>query len=77
LQKSSNLLILASQRFRFSAFTHLAASNQITSGEISAQRLKLQRNGSPIPMDGSRYQRLAKTKPREKLEEALEMLKNF
>ena len=54
-----------------------AASNQITSVEISGQRLMLQRNGSPILMDGSRYPRLAKTKPGEKLEEALEMLKNF
>jgi|TARA_B110000037_G_scaffold195370_1_gene231721 transcription-repair coupling factor (superfamily II helicase) len=54
-----------------------AASNQITSVEISGQRLMLQRNGSPILMDGSRYPRLAKVKPGEKLEEALEMLKNF
>ncbi|MEP2775077.1 MAG: hypothetical protein ABJQ29_08405 [Luteolibacter sp.] len=54
-----------------------AASNPITSVEISAQRLMLQRNGRPILMDGSRYPRLAKTKPGEKLEEALEMLENF
>ncbi|QTN31042.1 transcription-repair coupling factor [Akkermansiaceae bacterium] len=54
-----------------------AASNQITSVEISGQRLMLQRNGSPILMDGSRYPRLAKTKPGEKLDEALEMLMNF
>ncbi|WP_411827891.1 transcription-repair coupling factor [Luteolibacter sp. AS25] len=54
-----------------------AASNKITSVELSAQRLMLQRNGSPILMDGSRYPRLAKTKPGEKLDEALEMLKNF
>ena len=54
-----------------------AASNQITSVEISAQRLMLQRNGSPILMDGSRYPRLAKTKPGEKLDEALDMLRNF
>jgi transcription-repair coupling factor (superfamily II helicase) len=54
-----------------------AASNQITSVEISGQRLMLQRNGSPILMDGSRYPRLTKTKPAEKLEEALEMLRNF
>jgi transcription-repair coupling factor (superfamily II helicase) len=54
-----------------------AASNQITSVEISGQRLMLQRNGSPILMDGSRYPRLAKTKPGEKLNEALEMLRNF
>ena len=40
-----------------------AASNQITSVEISGQRLMLQRNGSPILMDGSRYPRLAKTNP--------------
>jgi hypothetical protein len=37
----------------------------------------LQRNGSPILMDGSRYPMLAKTKPEEKLNEALEMLQNF
>ena len=54
-----------------------AASNQITSVEISGQRLMLQRNGSPILLDGSRYPRLAKTKPGEKLNEALEMLQNF
>ncbi|MEP2775076.1 MAG: transcription-repair coupling factor [Luteolibacter sp.] len=54
-----------------------ATSNQITSVEISGQRLMLQRNGSPILMDGSRYPRLAKTKPGEKLGEALEMLRNF
>ena len=54
-----------------------AASNQITSVEISGQRLMLQRNGSPILMDGSRYPRLAKTKPRDILAEALEMLQNF
>jgi transcription-repair coupling factor (superfamily II helicase) len=45
-----------------------AASNKISSVEISGQRLMLQRNGSPILMDGSRYPRLAKTKPGEKLE---------
>jgi transcription-repair coupling factor (superfamily II helicase) len=54
-----------------------AASNQITSVEISGQRLMLQRNGSPILMDGSRYPRLTNTKPGEKLSEALEMLQNF
>ena len=53
-----------------------AASNQITSVEISARRLMPQRNGSAILMDGSRYPRLAKTKPREELDEALEMLRN-
>ncbi len=54
-----------------------AASNQITCIEISGQRLMLQRNGSPILMDGSRYPRLTKTKPGEKLQEALKMLQNF
>jgi transcription-repair coupling factor (superfamily II helicase) len=54
-----------------------AASNKISSVEISGQRLMLQRNGSPILMDGSRYPRLAKTKPCEKLNETLEMLRNF
>ena len=55
----------------------VAASNKISSVEISGQRLMLQRNGSPILMDGSRYPRLAKTKPGEKLNETLEMLRNF
>jgi transcription-repair coupling factor (superfamily II helicase) len=54
-----------------------AAANGVASVEISGQRLMLQRNGSPILMDGSRYPRLAKTKPGEKLQEALEMLRNF
>jgi len=45
--------------------------------EISGQRLRLQRNGSAILMDGSRFPRLTKSKPAEKLEEALEMLRNF
>jgi transcription-repair coupling factor (superfamily II helicase) len=54
-----------------------AAANGVASVEISGQRLMLQRNGSPILLDGSRYPRLAKTKPGEKLQEALEMLRNF
>ena len=54
-----------------------AASNKISSVEISGQRLMLQRNGSPILMDGSRYPRLMKSKPEEKLSEALDMLRNF
>jgi transcription-repair coupling factor (superfamily II helicase) len=54
-----------------------AAANNVSSVEISGQRLMLQRNGSPILMDGSRYPRLAKTKPGEMLAEALEMLRNF
>ncbi len=54
-----------------------AASNKISSVEISGQRLMLQRNGSPILMDGSKYPRLAKMKPGEKLNETLEMLRNF
>ncbi len=54
-----------------------AAANGVASVEISRQRLMLQRNGSPILMDGSRYPRLTKTKPGEKLAEALEMLRNF
>ena len=54
-----------------------AAVNNVSSVEISGQRLMLQRNGSPILMDGSRYPRLTKTKPPEMLAEALEMLRNF
>jgi hypothetical protein len=37
----------------------------------------LQRNGSPILMDGSRYPILLKLKPEEKLNEILEMLRIF
>jgi len=54
-----------------------AASNSVTSVELSAQRLILHKNGSPILLDGSRFPRLTKSKPAEKLEEALEMLRNF
>jgi len=54
-----------------------AASNSVTSVELSGQRLILHRNGSPILLDGSRFPRLTKSKPAEKLEEALEMLRNF
>ncbi len=54
-----------------------AAANNVSSVEISGQRLILQRNGSPILLDGSRYPRLMKIKPAEKLEEVLEMLRNF
>jgi transcription-repair coupling factor (superfamily II helicase) len=54
-----------------------AAANNVSSVEISGQRLMLQKNGSPILLDGSRYPRLAKTKPGEKLDETLEMLRKF
>ena len=54
-----------------------AASNNVSSVELSGQRLILHRNGSPILLDGSRFPRLTKSKPAEKLEEALEMLRNF
>jgi transcription-repair coupling factor (superfamily II helicase) len=54
-----------------------AASNSVSSVELSAQRLILHKNGSPILLDGSRFPRLTKSKPAEKLEEALEMLRNF
>jgi transcription-repair coupling factor (superfamily II helicase) len=54
-----------------------AASNSVSSVELSNQRLILHRNGSPILLDGSRFPRLTKSKPAEKLEEALEMLRNF
>ncbi len=37
----------------------------------------LQRNGSPIPMGEWGYPRLMKVKPGEKLDKALEMLRNF
>jgi transcription-repair coupling factor (superfamily II helicase) len=54
-----------------------AAVNNVSSVEISGQRLMLQRNGSPILMDGSRYPRLTKSKPQEMLAEALQMLRSF
>ncbi|MFM2199358.1 MAG: hypothetical protein RLZZ505_2790 [Verrucomicrobiota bacterium] len=54
-----------------------AAANGVASVEISSQRLILHRNGHPILLDGSRYPRLAKTKPGEKLLETLEMLRKF
>ncbi len=54
-----------------------AAANQISSVEISAQRLILHRNGSPILLDGSRFPRLEKIKPAEKLAEVLELLRKF
>lgn len=73
----SNPLIFRFSAFQIFSFYPSAASNQISSVEISGQRLMFQRNGSPILLDGSRYPRLAKTKPVEKLEEALEMLRNF
>jgi transcription-repair coupling factor (superfamily II helicase) len=52
-----------------------AAANNVSSVEISGQRL--QRNGSPILLDGSRYPRLVKMKLEEILMEALEMLRKF
>ena len=54
-----------------------AAANNVASVELTGQRLILQKNGSPILLDGSRYPRLTKTKPAEMLNEALEMLRNF
>jgi transcription-repair coupling factor (superfamily II helicase) len=54
-----------------------AAANNVSSVEISGQRLILQRNGSPILLDGSRYPRLVKMKLEEMLMEALEMLRKF
>jgi transcription-repair coupling factor (superfamily II helicase) len=54
-----------------------AAANNVSSVEISGQRLILQRNGSPILLDGSRYPRLVKMKLEEILMEALEMLRKF
>jgi transcription-repair coupling factor (superfamily II helicase) len=69
-EPAKNLLIIARIKAE-------AASNGVASVEISSQRLILHRNGHPILLDGSRYPRLAKTKPGEKLTEALEMLRNF
>jgi transcription-repair coupling factor (superfamily II helicase) len=54
-----------------------AAANNVTSVEITGQRLILQRNGSPILLDGSKYPRLLKSKPAEMLKETLEMLRKF
>ncbi len=63
--------------FQIFSFYLPAASNNVSSVELSNQRLILHRNGSPIVLDGSRFPRLTKSKPAEKLEEALEMLRNF
>lgn len=54
-----------------------AASHQITSVELSDQRLMLQRNAQYILLAERRFPRLTKTKPLEKLHEALQMLQNF
>ena len=54
-----------------------AAANNISSIEISGQRLMLQRNGSPILLDGSRYPRLMQAKPADMLHETLQLLRNF
>lgn len=54
-----------------------ATANNVASVEITGQRLILQRNGSPILLDGSKYPRLLKSKPAEILKETLEMLRKF
>ncbi|MBC7981191.1 MAG: transcription-repair coupling factor [Armatimonadetes bacterium] len=65
-----NLLLIA----RIKA---IAAANAVTSVELSEQRLMLQRNAQYILLEGKRFPRLTKTKPAEKLTEALDLLQKF
>ncbi len=53
----------------------LAAGKGVASVEIKGQRLMLQRGGDYIMLEGRRFPRLASTDPKEKLREAVEMLR--
>ncbi len=55
----------------------LAASEGISSVEIQGQRLMLHRNGDYILLEGRRFPRLKAVNPKEKLTEAIEMLRTF
>ena len=77
LVEEKDLYLPVKNLFTIARIKAEAASNSVTSVELSKQRLILHRNGSPILLDGSRFPRLAKSKPAEKLEESLEMLENF
>ena len=52
-----------------------AAGKGVSSVEIKGQRLMLQRGGDYIMLEGRRFPRLVSEKPKEKLLEALEMLR--
>ncbi|WP_205760953.1 transcription-repair coupling factor [Luteolibacter luteus] len=53
----------------------LAANKGVASVEIKGQRLMLQRGGDYIMLEGRRFPRLTSEKPKQKLLEAVEMLK--
>ena len=53
----------------------IAAGKGVSSVEIKGQRLMLHRGGDYIMLEGRRFPRLASEKPKEKLHEAIEMLK--
>ena len=55
----------------------LAATENISSVEISGQRLMLHRNGDYILLEGRRFPRLKAASPQGKLKEAIEMLRTF
>ncbi len=55
----------------------VAAGKGVASVEIKGQRLMLQRGGDYIMLEGRRFPRLSSEKPREKLHEALEMLRSL
>ncbi len=55
----------------------LAASLGIASVEIQGQRLMLHRNGEYILLEGRRFPRLQSATTKEKLAEAISLLKNF
>lgn len=51
-----------------------AAQARISAVEIKGQRLMLTRNGTFIQLEGSRFPRLAAAQPREKLQEAIDLV---
>ncbi|MDH4443502.1 MAG: transcription-repair coupling factor [Akkermansiaceae bacterium] len=55
----------------------LAAAQGIASVEIQGQRLMLHRNGDYILLEGRRFPRLQSASPREKLSEAVDLLRKF
>lgn len=54
-----------------------AADANISSIELQGQRLMLTRNGNYIMLEGKRFPRLSKTDPKEKLQQALQMLRGI
>ena len=67
-EAAANLIIVG--RIRLTA-----AGKGVSSVEIKGQRLMLQRGGDYIMLEGRRFPRLASEAPKEKLVEALEMLR--